>query len=221
MKPELGLIVTLQYFNLHLRRKLKSYLPNVKERLKVSLLFCFLQKLFYNRHKTKGNQRQKKKTLLWVLSQTLPAWYLLLAEWEFDGPTLIFLLYTFLFPFFSFSSQLLPLPVLLFQRRGMNTASWIPTQRGEGQHSNSLPRHLICAWQPANRMEGWRWGGVGVWGGLERVKATGWGENKRGTGVRLRRMCRWRNFEVLYTGGLIWISRLTLYYFYCPLFEYN
>lgn len=56
--------------------------------------------------------------------------------------------------FLSFLSQMLSLcPVLLFQRHSVNTGSWIPIQWGEGQHSNSLPRHLICAWQPADRKE--------------------------------------------------------------------
>lgn len=83
---------------------------------------------------------------------------------SFDSPTLAFHVYIFFAPFF-FLSRLLPLPVLLFQRRGMHTASWIPTQRGEGQHSSSLPRHLICAWQPADRMEWWGWSGGAGGGG--------------------------------------------------------
>lgn len=125
------------------------------------------------------------KLLLWVVFQAMLAYYLLLAERSFDSHTLIFLFDIF----FSFSSQLLPLPVLLFQRRGMNRASWIPTQRGEGQHSSSLPRHLICGWQPADRMEGrgeavWGWrGGAGEGKGYR----MGWGKYKMplGAGDRL------------------------------------
>lgn len=49
------------------------------------------------------------------------------------------------------------------------TASWIPTQRGEGRHSSCLPRHLICGWQPADRMECCCW----WWAWLDRVKAAG------------------------------------------------
>ncbi|TWW77542.1 hypothetical protein D4764_12G0009320 [Takifugu flavidus] len=32
-------------------------------------------------------------------------------------------------------------------------ASWIPTQHSKGRRSRRLPRHLICAWQPADRMQ--------------------------------------------------------------------
>lgn len=97
----------------------------------------------------------------------------------FDSPTLVFLIYIFFFPF---SSQLLPLPVLLFQQRGMNTASWIPTQRGEGQHSNSLPRHLICAWQPADRMGWWGWGGGAGRAGEGKGYRMRWGKYKKRPG---------------------------------------
>lgn len=123
--------------------------------------------------------KSESKQMLLHLSKTKFAWYLLLAEQGFDCPTPIFLFNLF---FFSFSSQLLPLPVLLFQRRGVNRASWIPTQRGKGQRS--LPRHLICAWQPVDRMEGWGW--------VEGIGGTGDGKGYRMEWEKYKKMLWWR-----------------------------
>jgi len=112
---------------------------------------------------------QRRKLLLFSLFLK-PC--LLLAGQGFDCPHTHFV-YIYIF-FFLFHPNCFPSPSYCSSDTARNTASWIPTQRGEGRHSNSLPRHLICAWQPADRMEGWGrgWGGGGGKGYRKRWENT-------------------------------------------------
>lgn len=158
----------LKSFNIPPKKgKLKLYLPIVEQRSKISL---HNSRSFKNRHLKQWNQT--RNVLLWVVSQTILAWYLPLAEKALIVPHLCF---SSTFFFFHFHPNCFPSLSYCSSNVAWTQLPGLPLS--EAKDSTPTPCQDTLS-VPGSLQTGWSDGEVGVQGGLQRVKATGWDGGK-------------------------------------------